>query len=498
MKLNRLTSIVAALLAVLVIVGQLIGSGAQAAPPPHYSASVSARLGNGSATSPASPNTQNNGFTVQGRLTDASGHPITSSQIVTFTLYDASSGGNNMGQWNYTFTPDSNGLFSVTLGGISSVTNFANPLYLGIKVGSDLEMTPRFALMGAPFAFSLYPGAMAKGNYSGSNGQYGVINGVNTDRSSSANAGVYGEGAVGVAGFGYSTGNSGGDGGYFHNYGGGSGSQYGVWSQSPGYGLYATSDSNASGQQSAGVVGVSTVASGAGGVFTDTAASSTGVVGFGTLDGISGYGQQSGVLGTVSPGGNGAGVRGNGASGSPSSLGGFFNSYDYGAAHLGLQVDGQGHATGGFSTGLGYYMTVKYDGADELHPGDILSLDGNNSTIDGVNILGTVKATTDNASAAIGVVHYRYNVYESDSPNGHQHIEQLDTAATSIKAGDFVQIVIAGQAQARVSGNPSIGDRLAIGSSGSVAATKDSANSIGKLASKPDANGMASVIVNFK
>lgn len=495
MKLNRLTSIVAALLAVLVIGGQLIGSGAQAAPTPHYNASISATLDNGTgATMAVRPDTQNNGFTVQGRLTTPAGQPINTTQVFTFTLYDAPTNGNVMGQWFYTFAPDSNGLFSVILGNISSVTNFANALYLGIKVGNDAEMTPRTAIGGAPFAFSLYPGAMAKGNYSGSNGQYGVINGVNTDRSSSGNAGVYGEGAVGVAGFGYSTGSSAGDGGYFHNYGGGTGSQNGVWAQSPGYGLYATSDSNTSGQQSAGVVGVSTVASGAGGVFTDTAATGTGVSGRGTGYGVNGYGMVAAVLGTSWYGTGAIGVHGNANGGSSSAIGGVFDSYDDASAHLGLQVFGQGHATGGFSTGLSYDMIVRYNGTSDLRAGDILALDGNNSALGDTTLLGAVKADAQNA-AAIGVAQYRLI---TTAHQGEPDSVQEDTTATSIKPGDLVEIVIAGQAQMHVSGSVAVGDHLSIASDGRIVAAKVGADSIGMVAGKPDANGNVTVFVNFK
>jgi len=51
----------------------------------------------------------------QGFLTDPSGNPINGNQSVTFTIYDAVSGGNNL--WTETQTVSvSNGLFNAVLG----------------------------------------------------------------------------------------------------------------------------------------------------------------------------------------------------------------------------------------------------------------------------------------------------------------------------------------------------------------------------------------------
>lgn len=142
-------------------------------------------------------------------------------------------------------------------------------------------------------------------------------------------------------------------------------------------------------------------------------------------------------------------------------------------------------------------MMVKYNGPDELHPGDILALDGNNATVNDNSVLGTVKATAQNAGAAIGVAQYRYNLYSGMSNTGMRYVEQADTEATSFHQGDLIQLVVMGQAQVKVSGPVSIGDRLAITQNG-LTATKSSEDSIGKVAEKPDSNGMVTIFVNFK
>ena len=83
----------------------------------------------------------------QGYLTDDAGAPITSPPDVnlTFRLYTTSSGGSMI--WGETQTVTINqGLFNVELGSITPLNlpaDFNTPLYLGIEVGSDGEMSPR-------------------------------------------------------------------------------------------------------------------------------------------------------------------------------------------------------------------------------------------------------------------------------------------------------------------------------------------------------------------
>ncbi|NJL06316.1 MAG: hypothetical protein HC911_15705 [Chloroflexaceae bacterium] len=87
----------------------------------------------------------------QGTLTDASGTPINDSVAMTFKLYAAPSGGTAL--WTEQRTganavPVTNGLFSVALGQVTPIPAevLAQPLWLGISVNGDAEMTPREAV----------------------------------------------------------------------------------------------------------------------------------------------------------------------------------------------------------------------------------------------------------------------------------------------------------------------------------------------------------------
>ena len=93
----------------------------------------------------------------QGTLTDASGTPINDSVAMTFKFYAAPTGGTAL--WTEQRTgsnavPVTNGLFSVALGQVTPIPAnvLAQPLWLGISVNGDAEMTPREAILGVPFA----------------------------------------------------------------------------------------------------------------------------------------------------------------------------------------------------------------------------------------------------------------------------------------------------------------------------------------------------------
>lgn len=116
-----------------------------------------------------SPNT----ITYQGKLTNATGAPITTATNVVFRIYAAASGGSAL--WTETHngvTPDANGVFTRELGATTAfpATLFdGSKRYLGITVGSDAEMTPRQVLNNAPYAFAVenVPGIAASFKYEG-------------------------------------------------------------------------------------------------------------------------------------------------------------------------------------------------------------------------------------------------------------------------------------------------------------------------------------------
>jgi hypothetical protein len=81
----------------------------------------------------------------QGYLTDNSENPITTSVSVTFSIYTDPSGGTPLWTETHTITPDS-GVYSVVLGKTAPLfLDYSNnsQYYLGVKVGTDQEMTPR-------------------------------------------------------------------------------------------------------------------------------------------------------------------------------------------------------------------------------------------------------------------------------------------------------------------------------------------------------------------
>jgi len=92
----------------------------------------------------------------QGTLSDSGGNPINATLNITFTLYDADVAGNNL--WQETQSVDvTNGVFNVQFGADAgnplSPAIFDDPLFLGIQVDADAEMTPRQALTAAGYAF---------------------------------------------------------------------------------------------------------------------------------------------------------------------------------------------------------------------------------------------------------------------------------------------------------------------------------------------------------
>jgi len=91
----------------------------------------------------------------QGYLTDPSGSPVDGSVSVTFALYDSAAA--ITASWAETQTVAvSKGLFQVQLGSVGgggfSSNLFDIPMWLGIQVGTDLEMTPRQPLTSAGYA----------------------------------------------------------------------------------------------------------------------------------------------------------------------------------------------------------------------------------------------------------------------------------------------------------------------------------------------------------
>jgi len=101
-------------------------------------------------------------LTEQGRLFDTNNNPISASATFTFSIYTAATGGTPI--WTETQPPITldSGFFSTQLGStvplspstFQTAATAGTPLYLGIQVNSDPEISPRQPIATVPFAFA--------------------------------------------------------------------------------------------------------------------------------------------------------------------------------------------------------------------------------------------------------------------------------------------------------------------------------------------------------
>lgn len=93
----------------------------------------------------------------QGALNSSGGAPVSGARTMTFTLYDAATGGTAV--WSETKSVNvTGGAFSTSLGDTAPfpvTLHFDQPYWVGVKVGSDAEMTPRLPLRSVPYAMAL-------------------------------------------------------------------------------------------------------------------------------------------------------------------------------------------------------------------------------------------------------------------------------------------------------------------------------------------------------
>jgi Collagen triple helix repeat (20 copies) len=93
-------------------------------------------------------------LTQQGRLFDDSGDPVTGTPTFVFTIYSDAAGTNVLWTETQQITLD-DGYFSTSLGSVTAIPDTVfdgSTRYLGIKVGSDPEMSPRQPLTSVPYA----------------------------------------------------------------------------------------------------------------------------------------------------------------------------------------------------------------------------------------------------------------------------------------------------------------------------------------------------------
>jgi len=91
-------------------------------------------------------------FNIHGKLTDDSGNALSGNYDLEFKIYDVYSGGSALWEQNKTIASDSKGIYNIILSDID--LEFDEQYYLGIKVESDDEMTPRINLTSSPYSFT--------------------------------------------------------------------------------------------------------------------------------------------------------------------------------------------------------------------------------------------------------------------------------------------------------------------------------------------------------
>ncbi|MEZ4296530.1 MAG: hypothetical protein R3B70_16275 [Polyangiaceae bacterium] len=94
-------------------------------------------------------------LTHQGRLFDANGDPLNDTVSITFSLYDGPAAGAQQ-VWEETVTVSvEDGYFSAALGETTPIDGTildGSERWLGVAVGADPEMTPRFGVRSVPYA----------------------------------------------------------------------------------------------------------------------------------------------------------------------------------------------------------------------------------------------------------------------------------------------------------------------------------------------------------
>ncbi len=93
----------------------------------------------------------------QAYLTDSAENPLSGSYDIVFTIYDQAAGGAALWTETHPGVMVQEGHLHVLLGGMTPVTGGifeGSERWMGIRVGSDPEMTPRLRIASVPFAFA--------------------------------------------------------------------------------------------------------------------------------------------------------------------------------------------------------------------------------------------------------------------------------------------------------------------------------------------------------
>ena len=109
-------------------------------------------------------------ISVQGRLTDADGNPITGNHIIRASLYNAQTGGTQLCTYS-TSVSVRDGYFTTAIYNCNDADFNGQQLFLEIQVGSE-TLSPREPVRVVPYAATLRPGARIGGSNAGSGSLY--------------------------------------------------------------------------------------------------------------------------------------------------------------------------------------------------------------------------------------------------------------------------------------------------------------------------------------
>ncbi len=90
----------------------------------------------------------------QGKLTDANSLPVNGTRSITFSIYESATGGSALWSETHASVTVTDGIFSILLGSVTDLGNleFDKPYYLGIKIDSGTELTPRKQIVSTAYA----------------------------------------------------------------------------------------------------------------------------------------------------------------------------------------------------------------------------------------------------------------------------------------------------------------------------------------------------------
>ena len=167
--------------------------------------------------------------------------------------------------------------------------------------------------------------------------------------------------------------------------------------------------------------------------------------------------------------------------------GGFIGTENYG--WYGAAIDGGLIMSNGGCTGCTLVYVGQNNGDEAVHPGDLVAAGGVKVDAATSQPVMLVRLASNASDPVIGVV-----VGGASAPGSQTGPDKPEIS--KIMRGEYMQIAVSGLVQARVGSKTiAIGAHLLPGAAGAMAAA-DASNSVARVMSEPDKNGLVWVMVN--